>query len=92
MPIYEYAPTSGHCEKCNGVFEVMQRLADAKLTTCPSCGQPCERRISAVALGGNWSLSESKIKNAGLTQYKKVDNGVYERTAGKAGPEHLFRN
>lgn len=53
MPIYEYAPTSGHCEQCKGVFEVMQRLADAKLTACPTCGQPCERRISAVALGGN---------------------------------------
>ena len=92
MPIYEYAPTSGRCEKCNGVFEVMQRLADAKLTSCPNCGQPCERRISAVALGGTWSLSDSKIKSSGLTQYTKVDQGVYERTAGTAGPEHLFKN
>ncbi|TAK68023.1 MAG: zinc ribbon domain-containing protein [Betaproteobacteria bacterium] len=92
MPIYEYAPTSGHCEKCNGGFEVIQRLADAKLTSCPSCGQPCERRISKVALGGTWSLSESKIRQSGLTQYKKVDKGVYERTAGAGGPEHLFRN
>jgi putative FmdB family regulatory protein len=92
MPIYEYAPTSGHCEKCNGLFEVMQRLADAKLTSCPTCGEPCERRISAVALGGTWSLSDSKIKNSGLTQYKKAGKGVYERTAGTNGPEHLFKN
>ena len=92
MPIYEYAPTSGHCEKCNGGFEVMQRMADAKLRSCPSCGQPCERRISKVALGGTWSLSESKIRQSGLTQYKKVDKGVYERTAGTGGPEHLFRD
>jgi putative FmdB family regulatory protein len=92
MPIYEYAPTSGRCEKCNGRFEVMQRLADAKLTACPSCGQPCARRISAAALGGNWSLSESKIKSSGLTQYKKVEPGVYERTAGTTGPERIFKN
>jgi putative FmdB family regulatory protein len=92
MPIYEYAPISGHCEKCKGQFEVMQRLADTKLTACPTCGQACARRISAVALGGTWSLSESKIKSAGLTQYKKVDKGVYERTAGTAGPQHLFKN
>jgi putative FmdB family regulatory protein len=59
MPIYEYAPTSGHCEECKGVFEVTQRMADAKLTACPTCGAPCERRISAVALGGNWSLSRA---------------------------------
>jgi putative FmdB family regulatory protein len=92
MPIYEYSPTSGHCEKCKGVFEVMQRVADAKLSACPGCGQPCERRISKVALGGNWSLSESKIQQSGLTQYKKVEQGVYEKTAGTDGPEHLFRN
>jgi len=91
MPIYEYAPTSGHCDKCNGVFEVVQRIADAKLSTCPNCGQACERRISAVALGGNWSLSESKIKNSGLTQYRKAGNGVYERTVGSGGPEVIVR-
>ena len=92
MPIYEYAPTSGHCEQCKGVFEVMQRLADAKLTACPTCGQPCERRISAVALGGNWSLTDSKIQQSGLTQYKKVEQGVYEKTADTGGPERIFRD
>ena len=45
-----------------------------------------------VSIGGNWSLSESKIKQSGLTQYKKVEQGVYERTAGTGGPEHLFRD
>lgn len=92
MPIYEYAPTSGRCEKCKGLFEVMQRLADAKLTARPACGKPCERRISVVALGGTWSLTESKVRNSGLTQYKKAGNGVYERTVGTDGPAHLFKN
>ena len=91
MPIYEYAPTSGHCELCNGLFEVVQRIADAKLTTCPSCGQPCERRISAVALGGTYSVSDDRIKNSGLTKYKKAGDGVYERTAGSGGPELIVR-
>jgi len=91
MPIYEYAPVSGRCEQCKGLFEVVQRIADAKLTQCPSCGQACERRISAVALGGTWSLSESKIKSSGLTQYKKAGDGVYERTAGSGGPELIIK-
>lgn len=91
MPIYEYAPASGHCDKCQGRFEVMQRVAEPKLTTCPNCGQPCERRISAVAIGGTWSLSESKIRSSGLTQYKKAGDGVYERTAGSGGPEVIVR-
>lgn len=91
MPVYEYAPISGHCDQCQGLFEVKQRISEPKLTACPSCGQPCERRISRVALGGNWSLSESKIKSSGLTQYKKAGDGVYERTAGTGGPEVIVR-
>jgi len=91
MPIYEYAPISGQCEKCNGRFEVMQRIADAKLTACPTCGQACERRITVVALGGTYAVTDDKIKNSGLTKYKKAGDGVYERTAGTGGPEILHR-
>lgn len=91
MPIYEYAPVSGRCEQCKGVFEVMQRLTDAKLSACPSCGQPCERRISAVALGGTYSVSDDKIRNSGFTKYKKAGDGVYERTAGTGGPEVIIK-
>lgn len=91
MPIYEYAPMSGQCEKCGGLFEVVQRIADAKLTQCPGCGQACERRISAVALGGAWSVSDDRIRNSGLTKYKKAGDGVYERTAGTGGPEVIIK-
>ena len=92
MPLYEYAPTSGHCDKCKGGFEVMQRIADAKLTQCPACGQVCERQISRVALGGKYSTSEAAIKSSGFTRYQKAENGVYERTAGTEGPEVIYRN
>ena len=51
----------------------------------------CERQISAVALGGKYSTSQSAIEKSGFTQYKKSGGGVYERTAGEVGPEHLFR-
>ena len=91
MPIYEYAPTSGQCDKCNGRFEVMQRMADARLTACPTCAQPCERRISAVALGGTYAVTDDKIKQSGLTKYKKAGDGVYERTAGTGGPDIIHR-
>jgi putative FmdB family regulatory protein len=91
MPLYDYAPTSGHCDKCHGRFEVYQRIAEAKLTRCSNCNQPVERVISAVALGGKYSTSESKIKSLGLTKYKKSGDGVYERTAGTGGPETIVR-
>ena len=92
MPIYEYAPCSGLCTQCKGTFEVFQRMADPHLTECPTCQQACERRISAVALGGKWSLSESKVKESGLTQYRRAEKGVYERTVGTEGPEVIYRN
>ena len=91
MPLYEYAPISGSCNQCRGSFEVMQRIADDKLTQCPACGQPCERQMSAVALGGKYSTSATAIKSSGMTQYKKAENGVYERTAGTGGPKTIFR-
>ena len=53
MPVYDYAPTSGRCDQCNGRFEAFQRLADPKLTECPTCGQACERLVSAAGLVGS---------------------------------------
>ena len=92
MPIYEYAPLSGECQRCRGRFEVFQRMADEKLSKCPDCGAACERQISAVALGGKYSTSDNAIAKSGLTQFKKVEKGVYERTVGDYGPAILHRN
>ena len=92
MPLYDYAPLSGKCKVCHGRFEVMQRLADAKLTRCPICKKPCERLISAARLGGKYNLTPNKIKNLGMTQYKKAGDGYYERTAGTGGPQVINRN
>lgn len=91
MPLYEYAPLSGHCDRCHGRFEVMQRLSEDKLTACPDCGQACERQICAVALGGRYSTSNASVEKSGMTKYQKAGDGVYERVAGKGGPEHIFR-
>ena len=91
MPLYEYAPVSGQCHQCNGRFEVVQRLADEKLTQCPACSQPCQRQISCVALGGKYALNDQKIKQSGLTAYRKAESGVYERTVGSEGPKILRR-
>ena len=91
MPVYEYAPRSGECSQCRGRFEVFQRMSDDKLTRCPDCGQPCERQISAVPLGGKYKMSDSALAKSGLTQFKKVEPGVYERTVGDYGPEVLIR-
>ena len=91
MPLYDYAPVSGKCDKCTGRFEVVQRISEAKLAHCPACGQPVERLIGAPALGGKYSTSDSKVKELGMTKFRKAEDGVYERTAGSFGPEVLRR-
>ncbi len=58
MPIYEY-----HCEKCDRILEVSQRISDAPLTTCPSCEDPGSLRklISRSSFhlkGGGWYTTD----------------------------------
>ena len=44
-----------------------------------------------MALGGKYSTSDAKIKQLGLTKYKKQGDGTYECTVGTEGPETLVR-
>src|SRR3954466_16333177 len=86
MPLYDYAPTSGKCSRCHGRFEVFQNLAEKKLTRCPTCDKPCERRISPVKVTGKFSTSNSRVKERGMTKYVKAGDGVYEKAVG-TGPD-----
>jgi putative FmdB family regulatory protein len=53
MPIYEYA-----CKGCGHEFEREQRISDAPIKKCPSCGALKARRqisrTSFVLKGGGW--------------------------------------
>ncbi len=56
MPIYEYK-----CSSCDRQFEVMQRMADAPLATCESCGGDLEKLLSAPAFqfkGSGWYVTD----------------------------------
>jgi putative FmdB family regulatory protein len=90
MPIYEYAPLSDACDRCQGRFEVMQSIRDAALTVCPDCGQAVRRMISApaIASGGSHLLREEHFSKHGFTQYRRVEKGHYEKTAGP-GPNTI---
>jgi putative FmdB family regulatory protein len=81
---------SHSCEKCEGRFEVYQKITEDRLTECPVCKQACERVISAAALA-RFSTSDSKVKELGMTKYVKAGDGVYERRVGTEGPEIIHR-
>jgi putative FmdB family regulatory protein len=44
MPIYEYRCENGH------LFEVMQKITDDPVTTCPECGAAVQRVFHPVAV------------------------------------------
>lgn len=59
MPIYEYRCTSCGIEK-----EVMQKMSDAPLTTCPECGKETfAKQLSAAGFqlkGSGWYATDFK--------------------------------
>ena len=96
MPLYTYqAKSIDHaCGHCVLPFDVMQKLADERLSVCPECGSPIKKIIAAVHLNTgttgspSTTLSERNIEKNGFTQYRKVGKGQYEKTAGK-GPDSI---
>lgn len=90
MPIYEYqAAGQDRCDYCVTAFDVMQKISDAPLKFCPECHNPVRRKISRPTLASPApSLSQDNIEKHGFTQFKKVEKGVYEKTAGK-GPDYI---
>jgi putative FmdB family regulatory protein len=59
MPFYEY-----ECQACKFYAEVMQKISDAPLTKCPSCGKrQLKKLVSAPVFrlkGGGWYETDFK--------------------------------
>jgi putative FmdB family regulatory protein len=59
MPIYEY-----RCDSCGFQKEHLQKLSDAPLTTCPSCGQESYAKLLSAAgfqlKGSGWYATDFK--------------------------------
>ncbi len=80
MPIYEYEPVSGVCDKCHGHFETVQKMSDPHLKKCPACQQDVRRVVSTSSIGNTRSSgSYADAKKAGFTVMKRRDKGVYEK-------------
>ena len=59
MPIYEY-----RCDACGFQKEHMQKMSDATLTTCPSCGKESYTKLLSAAgfqlKGSGWYATDFK--------------------------------
>ncbi len=78
MPTYEY-----ECSTCRHRFEIVQKITEPPLTTCPKCGaEKIKRLVSAPAFhlkGSGWyktDYSSSKRGDAG--ESKKGDSSKTE--------------
>ena len=79
MPIYEY-----QCEACSEKLEALQKISDAPLVDCPTCGEPALKKlVSAAAFrlkGGGWYETDFKT---GDKKKNLVASGDGESKAGK---------
>ena len=80
MPIYEY-----ECSECGHTLEKLQKISDAPLTDCPSCGKPALQKLVSAAgfrlKGGGWY--ETDFKTSGK---KNVAGGEKAKPAADKKP------
>lgn len=59
MPIYTYKCSNKDCDKHNQEFEVVMKITEDNLTTCPVCGEGTLRKVikpvGVTLKGGGWA-------------------------------------
>ena len=85
MPLYEY-----ECLNCGKRTEVLQRMSDAPLAACPTCGGEVKKLLSAPAVqfkGSGWYVTDYAGKKGGSSSSKsepKSDDSGSSEKAEKA--------
>ena len=81
MPIREYSAVDPKrsCTHCKEGFELVETLDAPPEETCPECGHPVQRQISAPSVGGSDSGFDDRAKSAGFSKLKKLGHGEYEK-------------
>lgn len=71
MPIYAY-----RCEACGFSKDALQKVSDAPLTDCPSCGKPAfKKQLTAAGFqlkGTGWYATDFKGGSASATSAPAV--------------------
>lgn len=77
MPIYAYA-----CKQCDHTLDALQKIADAPLVECPSCGEASLKRLLSAPRfrlkGQGWYETDFKKDNqrniAGEKEARKTES------------------
>jgi putative FmdB family regulatory protein len=82
MPIYAY-----HCSACGHHDDVMQKMADAPLTTCPKCGaESFSKQLTAAGFalkGSGWYATD--FKGGAKPAEKKEETAAPAHACGTGG-------
>jgi len=94
MPIYAYK-----CESCGHAKDVLQKVSDEPLTTCPACGAASFRKqITAAGFqlkGSGWYVTDFRGGSGGATgaaapaaaaAATAASDGASASSGGDAGP------
>jgi putative FmdB family regulatory protein len=83
MPFYEY-----ECQACKYYAEVMQKITDAPLTKCPSCGKRALKKLVSVPVfrlkGAGWyetDFKSDKETKRNLLGAEKEESKAESKTA-----------
>ena len=88
MPIYAYK-----CGSCGHAKDVLQKVSDAPLTVCPSCGADSfSKQVTAAGFqlkGSGWYVTDFRGNSGSAPAADKADGAKAEGAkteAGKAEP------
>lgn len=73
MPIYEF-----ECRACGKITEVMQKISDAPLATCPECGGEVAKKMSMTSFslkGTGWYATDYKKSAAPAASTPPAESG-----------------
>ena len=85
MPIYEY-----RCSSCGHEKDILQKMSDPPLVTCPECGKPTmTKQVTAAGFqlkGSGWYATDFKggVKPAAKSEKSEGDASKTDATADKA--------
>ena len=85
MPIYAY-----RCDHCGFAKDVLQKISDAQLTDCPSCGTAgaFKKQLTAAGFqlkGSGWYVTDFRGGNSGAAASAPAGQSGVGATGGTAG-------